>query len=554
VAVSDPTMSVPTPTGVLQGVAAFNWDGAAWQPAGRAGPSVATPTGNLQGVAAFTGGPSWAPTGRAGPGVATPTGVLDGVAVYTWSGSQWTPPGGTEMVPTPTGGLRGVAAFDWDGTAWQPTAQARSSVPTPYGVLDGVARFGWTGTAWAAVGAPSLSLDFMAPGALDPRITFTRASTATYTDASGTIQTAAVNAPRWDYDPATHALRGLLIEEARTNAVFPSKNWNNIPLTTTQDGWIPNVGASPSGANDAMALVPCVTSGVHQFFVTAALAVSTTYTYSVYVRPMGLPYLYMELSNSGFDPNSQAAIFDLVAGTVVGTNPVLANVATIQRCANGWFRCSVRATTNAGGGTYVMNMRPTYTNGGFTFAGNGVDAVWVYGNQIEVGSFPTSYIPTTSAAVTRTQDNCAISAANMVPWFASPGGTWFAEYVSLLVSPTNNRIIGVGSGGAAQTPLFIASPASFLGQYDGAAPLLTANASVPGSVMKGASSYTASTGKTCLNGGVVASGAMGAGYAALGAWGIFIFCDPQGLTSGHIRRVQYWPRVLSNAEMQGITT
>ena len=80
-----------------------------------------------------------------------------------------------------------------------------------------------------AMGGPSLAINFMTPGTLDPRITFTRASTATYTDASGTIQTAATNAPLWDYDPVTHALRGLLIEkEARTNILFPSTNWNNI--------------------------------------------------------------------------------------------------------------------------------------------------------------------------------------------------------------------------------------------------------------------------------------------------------------------------------------
>ena len=45
----------------------------------------------------------------------------------------------------------------------------------------------------------TLDLSFMTPGTLDPRITFTRASTATYTDFNGVTQTAAVNAPRWDY-------------------------------------------------------------------------------------------------------------------------------------------------------------------------------------------------------------------------------------------------------------------------------------------------------------------------------------------------------------------
>src|SRR6187399_3314320 len=68
-------------------------------------------------------------------------------------------------------------------------------------------------------GGPALGLDFMVPGVLDPRITFTRASTGTYFDSAGVMRSAAVNTPRWDYDPATLALRGLLLEEARTNAV-----------------------------------------------------------------------------------------------------------------------------------------------------------------------------------------------------------------------------------------------------------------------------------------------------------------------------------------------
>ena len=67
-----------------------------------------------------------------------------------------------------------------------------------------------------------LDLNFMFPGTLDPRIMFTRASSAAYIDASGFIQMAAVNQPRWDYDPVTHALRGLLIEEQRTNVLLNS--------------------------------------------------------------------------------------------------------------------------------------------------------------------------------------------------------------------------------------------------------------------------------------------------------------------------------------------
>ncbi|SMP00072.1 hypothetical protein SAMN06265173_1702 [Thalassovita litoralis] len=50
--------------------------------------------------------------------------------------------------------------------------------------------------------------------------TYERASTATYVDASGTLRTAAVDEPRYDYDPETGRARGLLIEESSTNNVL----------------------------------------------------------------------------------------------------------------------------------------------------------------------------------------------------------------------------------------------------------------------------------------------------------------------------------------------
>ena len=79
----------------------------------------------------------------------------------------------------------------------------------------------------------TLDLSFMTPGVLDPRITFTRGSTATYFDATGTMQTAAINAPRWDYDPVTHQLRGLLLEDARTNLLLNSAALVTQSVTTT---------------------------------------------------------------------------------------------------------------------------------------------------------------------------------------------------------------------------------------------------------------------------------------------------------------------------------
>lgn len=71
-------------------------------------------------------------------------------------------------------------------------------------------------------GRPALILDFISTTSLDSRITFTRASTATFVGSNGLIQSAAINAPRFDYNPVTLAPKGLLIEEQRINLLLNS--------------------------------------------------------------------------------------------------------------------------------------------------------------------------------------------------------------------------------------------------------------------------------------------------------------------------------------------
>ena len=59
--------------------------------------------------------------------------------------------------------------------------------------------------------------------------TFSRNSMGTYFDNSGTLQTAPANTPRIDYDPVTHAAKGLLIEEARTNSIRNNTMVGTVP-------------------------------------------------------------------------------------------------------------------------------------------------------------------------------------------------------------------------------------------------------------------------------------------------------------------------------------
>jgi hypothetical protein len=87
---------------------------------------------------------------------------------------------------------------------------------------------------------PSLVLDFAGTGILDSRITFTRSTTATYTNNSGVLTSAAANVARFDYDPSTLAPLGLLIEEQRTNVLLNSLlNGTNLTTQTVITGAVP---------------------------------------------------------------------------------------------------------------------------------------------------------------------------------------------------------------------------------------------------------------------------------------------------------------------------
>jgi hypothetical protein len=112
---------------------------------------------------------------------------------------------------------------------------------------------------------PTLLLDFANTEELDSRITFTRASTATYFDQFGVMQTAASGVARFDHNPTTFESLGLLIEESRTNLLLNSATLStqNVTVTTvattlsfygtgtvtlsgTASGTLVGTGASPS--------------------------------------------------------------------------------------------------------------------------------------------------------------------------------------------------------------------------------------------------------------------------------------------------------------------
>lgn len=120
-----------------------------------------------------------------------------------------------------------------------------------------------------------------------------------------------------------------------------------------------------------------------------------------------------------------AAVVDLgtYGFSLVASNPDSTYFKNIkqEQYQNGWYRfsCQIVANTGAGTGNFSASSRIDIEGGA---AQN-----YVWGLQIELNAFPTSYIPTSGTAVTRTADNASMVGTNFSSWYNQSEGTVVAE-------------------------------------------------------------------------------------------------------------------------------
>jgi len=266
---------------------------------------------------------------------------------------------------------------------------------------------------------PSLDLRFAETKSLNDVITgqnlvsFTRASTGTYTDSAGVLQTAAVDAPRFDHNPTTGESLGLLVEEQRTNLLTGSEAFDVSPWTKNNGCTITSdATASPTGTLTADQFNGTAISftGVFAFPTTVPGAV---YTFSIYIKNnSNATSLRLGVESN---PTNAFVTFNAVTGTITS---VAANVtsSSAQFVGNGWYRVVLAYTTTGTSAGLVI------------YSTSGAVATWfAWGAQLEAGAFPTSYIATTSAATTRSADVASITGSNFSSWYRQDEGTVFCD-------------------------------------------------------------------------------------------------------------------------------
>ena len=130
---------------------------------------------------------------------------------------------------------------------------------------------------------------------------------------------------------------------------------------------------------------------------------------------------------------SQGVLFDLDLGVIESGSD-----GTIENYGNGWYKCSFYRT-DLNSWQYI-SLRGNFT----TYQGNGVNGVYLYGAQLEEGSYPTSYIPTQGSTVTRLADSCSQTVPSGI--IGQTEGTLYTEInITKLLGATTRSIVRLGS-------------------------------------------------------------------------------------------------------------
>jgi len=444
-------------------------------------------------------------------------------------------------------------------------------VASPSGILGAALYGNSSGISFYLWGA-QLEVGSFATSYIPSTTTFTsRASSATYVDSSGTLKIAGINQPRYGYGydsvSGKWISQGLILESAVTNLHTNGttfSNWSrqgNVTLT-------PNSAIGPDGRLSA-ATVTTVSNPFLGFYDvgigggTSYLA-NTAYTASIFVKAgSGVTQIYGGLTNQfegaavyyTFNLSSKAITFETSGGfTAAG--------ATLTELANGWFRISVTGITGASGFNSTTSIGAFWRNAE-------IGTAYYYGAQYEVGSSPTSYIPTFGSAVTRAADVSLSSATTraadvasvntLTPWYNQNEGSFYAEastfkpqgtniLSAVIVTTSDDTLANSNVGASISYNLTNGARSLFADVNDLQQTIASFNN------VKIASSYATNNFAMSANGQAVVTDTSGVPatnqskmYLGTASWiQTMQMC-------GHIKKIAYYPRRLINAQLQALT-
>jgi hypothetical protein len=345
-----------------------------------------------------------------------------------------------------TAGDDGILEIQNSGSTAVKLSDSFLKVPTgstaqrPASPENGMIRFnsdtgeleGYLGGAWKTVAGnePALKLDFD-QYQMDSRISFTRATNGTYFDSAGVLRTAGSGVPRFDHmlEGGVWVNKGLLIEEARTNLSLRSEEFNDTAWVKDQTTVTANQTTAPDGTTTADAVFETTVNTFHYIrgAGTNINATSSPFTASIFIKANGRTTGLFKLGFLSGSFQEISVVFNLSSQLITSTGASsggLVQGSSLTNVGNGWYRITLSGYTGQNG-SHALQVFLRNDTGASFYAGDTSKGLYLWGAQLEAGAFPTSYIATTSASVTRNADVASMTSTNFSSWYNQSEGTVF---------------------------------------------------------------------------------------------------------------------------------
>ena len=266
---------------------------------------------------------------------------------------------------------------------------------------------------------------------------FTRSGSATRINSQGLIETVGNGVSRLNYPLIDGKVVGCpshLLEPSRTNLQVNSEEFDNTLWSEVRASITPNDATSPSGLLNADKLVG-VSGTTSYVYDGISVASGSVYTISVFAK-------YIDITKFkivNFQQNGEVT-FNIQDGLVVRKSGTYTE-PKIENYGNGWYRCSAKFTATATGNV----------NYGFSLNNAINKSIHIWGAQFELGAYPTTYIPTTTATVTRSAETA--NGSGDAATFNDSEGVLMVE-ISALADDSNIEGISISDGSSSNRVVF----------------------------------------------------------------------------------------------------
>jgi hypothetical protein len=398
-----------------------------------------------------------------------------------------------------------------------------------------------------------------------------RDTVTSYTATNGTpitkyqpkLMTAAADNARFDHDPITGESKGLLIEEQRTNLHRRSEDFVGGDDDSYQSTLISNSLIAPDGQLSATKVEydPGATGGGYSNGYRPGTSSGQILTGSIYFKEGSLSKVncFFNIRKSDLSSlTSYGVNVDLSQGSIVSQDTEITS-SSIINAGNGWYRVSWSATMPAEAAKVGLS---AYMYDTTISPSSYLDGFYIWGAQLEAGSFATSYIKTTGASATRSADNASITGENFSSWYRQDEGSFYSEIISaknIINTNTGQCVLSIGDGSTSNILRLRRSTSNrtvgMIKRVNGSNTAFASSIASLADDTKGklVGAYDLDNSYLALDGSSVLS-ASGASPLNLNKAiiGNSPFTNGDYL-NGHIKKLAYYPQRLTNEQLQNLT-